>query len=154
VGSKGPTAETCDGKDNDCNGLVDDPFTAAAPGGYIDGAAGQQPRYNSSTATCGSCAQSCGLQHATNSCVTDATIDATGHGVCKVLTCNAGFNYVPSAACGNAPAENGKPCPAGQTCQANGTCTVSGNVCGVGCNYTCPVFPATPEVCDGKDNDC
>jgi len=133
-GSTGPNPETCNGIDDDCNGLVDDPFTAAAPGGYADGNAGQKPLYNSSSTTCGSCTNACALQHAVNKCVSDAAIDPSGKGVCEVLQCNAGFNYVPSTPCGTSPAENGPS--------------------GVGCNYTCPVYPPTPEVCDGKDNDC
>jgi hypothetical protein len=132
TGSTKPGVETCNGIDDDCNGLVDDPFTASvANGGYADGAAGQMPLYNSSPTTCGSCTGVCGLANAVNGCHSAAAGVA---GTCYVIACNAGFNYVPSTPCGTTPAENGPG--------------------GVGCNYACPVFPATPEVCDGKDNDC
>src|SRR5439155_18426661 len=124
-GSTGPTAETCDGKDNDCNGKVDDPFTALAPGGYADGNAAQIPLYNSDSTHCGTCGTSCALAHAVNGCQTDATIDNTNHGVCFVVQCNSdavsGFNYVPST-CGRTPV------PAGPR----------DGPTGVGCNYACP----------------
>jgi hypothetical protein len=119
-GSIGPTAEICDGKDNDCNGVIDDGF------GY--------PNYASDPANCGACGNACALPNATNGCHVDLSVDPTAKGVCTVVACNPGKNWVPSACGGTTPTRDG---PAG-----------------VGCYYTCPVWPLTAEVCDGKDNNC
>ena len=127
----GPSAETCDGKDNDCDGLVDDPFTAAAPGGYSDGNAGQKPLYNRDPNNCGACGGGCtNLKNAVAGCQPDG---ANGNkGMCYVVSCNSGYNY---PTCGTSPGpENG--------------------ALGVGCSYKCPMSPTSPETCDGVDNDC
>ena len=83
-GSTGPTTDVCNGKDDNCNGTIDDGF------GY--------PNYNSNVNSCGSCGNVCGLAHATNGCHTDLSIDATGRGVCYVASCLPGFNYLPGSA--------------------------------------------------------
>ncbi len=125
----GPKPETCvnPGVDDDCNGIVDD-----TPG---------YPNFISDTNNCGSCGHVCGLANAVNGCHVDNTIDPTGKGVCFVVQCNnsagAGYNYVP-ATCGRAPVPSG----------------LRDGPAGVGCNYKCPVWPSTAEVCDGLDNDC
>jgi hypothetical protein len=156
-GSLGPKPETCNNVDDDCNGFIDDPFTQAAPNGYADGNAGQQPLYNLSPSNCGGCGTVCNLANATNAC---HSASAGAAGTCYVASCNTGYNYVPSTPCGTSPPENGQPCPSGQTCQANGTCSgpPSGVPCGVGCNYKCQFAPTQttpePEICDGYDNDC
>ena len=133
-GGQGPSAETCDGVDNNCDGQVDEPFTRPRPAGFSDGNAAQKPLYNSDPGNCGACASVCGLAQATNGCRSDGTLDPSGKGVCYVVQCNAGFNWVPSTACGTTPQENGKG--------------------GAGCNYKCPQYPTSAEVCDGIDNDC
>jgi hypothetical protein len=130
MGSTGPTPETCDGKDNDCNGTTDDGF------GY--------PNYNSDPKNCGNCGTVCSLAHAINKCVTDLTIDASGKGVCEVLSCNAGFNYALLTARAGDPAGT---CTGGPPGPENGPT-------GVGCWYTCPVNPQTTESCNGKDDNC
>src|SRR5207248_8361556 len=114
-GGQGPMPETCDGTDEDCNGKIDDPFTA----GY----SGTTPLYNSDVNNCGKCKTVCGLPNAVNGCHTDVTLDATSKGVCFVVQCDssatAGFAYVPvPGTCGGTnPPENGPS--------------------GIGCNYPC-----------------
>src|SRR5581483_5966076 len=64
------------------------------------------------------------------------------------ISCNntsaVGYNYVPNYVAG--------------TCTDDGTAHENGPVGDVnakGCNYQCPVWPATiKKICDGKDNDC
>ena len=59
------TTELCDGKDNDCNGEIDETFTLATD-----------------ILNCGKCGNACQLANAVSKC------DA---GTCKVLKCNTGF---------------------------------------------------------------
>src|SRR5262249_34038467 len=110
-----------------CNGADDN------CDGQIDEAFGA-PLYNTDPNNCGACGRGCNLPHAVNGCHSDPSIDPSGHGVCYAVACLAGFNYVPAAPCGTSPPRDG---PAG-----------------IGCNYSCPVFPPSPEICDGRDNDC
>jgi hypothetical protein len=123
-GSTGPSPEVCDGVDNDCNGVVDDGF------GW--------PSYASDPRNCGACGNACALANAVSGCHADLAIDATGKGVCFVAACDnsnqKGFAYVPAVCGGASPPRDGPM--------------------GIGCNYACPVWPTTQEVCDGKDNNC
>jgi hypothetical protein len=70
-GYVGPTTEVCDGMDNDCNGIIDDPFNK-----------------QSDPSNCGSCGHRCsadfttGSPHATPGCVS---------GVCAIAACDAGY---------------------------------------------------------------
>jgi len=127
--SVGPTTEICDGKDNDCNGKIDDPFTATYNG--------TAPNYDSDPANCGACGGMCNLANAVNKCEKDVVLRADGKGTCKVLACKDGFSY---------PAKGGTNCTAPSMPKDGPN--------GVGCYYTCPVNPSTTEICDGKDNDC
>jgi hypothetical protein len=129
-GSVGPTAEVCDGLDNDCNGVTDDGF------GF--------PNYNVDPKNCGKCGTVCALANAVNKCVSDATIDPSGKGVCEVVQCNPGFNYAPLSPKAGDPAGT---CTGGAPGPENGPT-------GVGCYYTCPVYPTSPESCNGKDDNC
>ncbi len=144
-GSTGPSPEKCDGVDNDCDGKIDDPFTATYK---VNGT----PNYDLDPNNCGSCAGTCALSHAINGCHGNG---GTALGNCYVVSCNAGFNYAthtdtagqPGSCNVNAPgSENSPP---------------GNNGAGVGCYYACPIPkgqssapPSTPEVCDGYDNDC
>jgi hypothetical protein len=140
AGSRGPDAggEKCDGVDNDCDGRVDNGFTAT----WTDGT-NQTARYDSSTANCGACGSGCALPNATNGCNLKG---ADTKGSCYVVSCNAGWFYATHR----------------DSSTTNPTCNVSVTqprdstqaTPGIGCNYNCTVSPQAPEVCDGKDNDC
>ena len=93
--------EICDGKDNDCNGVVDDGFDLTSD---VD--------------NCGSCGNACSLTNATASCQV-----VLGFPTCVVGTCDPGYKDLDGL---------------GQN----------------GCEYTCPVFPTTAEVCNGLDDNC
>jgi formylglycine-generating enzyme required for sulfatase activity len=135
-GGMGPIAETCNGVDDDCNGLIDDPFTKIGSAGYN----GTTPLYNSDPKNCGACGTVCNLPHtAINGCAPPASNPGTNVGICTVVQCAAGFNYVPDKLANGCP----------------GTTPLRDGPTGVGCNYTCDAtIPLGPEVCDGKDNDC
>jgi len=59
------TTELCDGKDNDCNGTIDETFTL-----------------NTDVQNCGKCGNACQLANAVPKC---------DSGVCKVLSCKTGY---------------------------------------------------------------
>ena len=144
INSTGPSPETCNGTDDDCDGKVDNGFTAT----WQD-AGNQMPAYDSDPAHCGSCvAPACALPHGTNFCRV-AGGDAVGS--CAIAACDPGWSWVTKT--------NTTPIQY----PADGTCTVdhSGTprdsthtTTGIGCFYQCGSNPNTPETCDGIDNDC
>jgi hypothetical protein len=139
-GSTGPSPEMCDGIDNDCNGKVDDPYTAT-----WNDAGNQMPRYDSDPNHCGGCAatQKCALPNGVNYCRVAAG-DTLGS--CAILACNPGFAWVPKTDSN----------PASPTCDQVTTSPRDSTqaTTGIGCFYSCPLANNTPETCDGKDNDC
>ncbi len=125
TGSIGPTAETCDGLDNDCNGTVDN----GNPGGGI---------------ACGSSVGEC--RPGTTACVA-GSITCSGGVAPAAETCDARDNNCNGAtdegltrACGSS---TGACVPGLQACVAG---TFSGPCQGA--------IGPTPESCDGVDNNC
>ena len=146
--------EICDGKDNDCDGLVDssDPDTNTA----------------TDPLNCGACGQSCGGQ------IPNAVPACLG-GSCVIGNCIAGFydeNGDPSDGCeGNCASTCTYPF-AITSCTAT-TCSFESCTPGYhdldgdmtsnagspaeganGCEYQCEITESGNEICDGVDNDC
>jgi hypothetical protein len=119
-----PVAETCDGKDNDCDGIVDDGAICVDGTKCVNGACG---------AACQPQPEVCDGKD--NDC--DGVIDDGN----AMILCPSGGGCV-NGACNVMPCGPGGSCPPGQTCDASGAC-VPGNGC-----------VPSPEVCDGQDNDC
>jgi hypothetical protein len=123
-----PSPETCDGKDNDCNGMVDD----GNPGGGI----------NCNTGLMGACAA--GTTACQNgSIVCNQNVQPTAE-VCDAVdnNCNGGVDEGNPG--GGLSCSTGKQgvCAAGTTACQSGTIVCNQNV------------PPTGEVCDGLDNNC
>jgi len=167
------TMEVCDGRDNNCNGVVDDGFIL-----------------DTDIRNCGRCGNDCQRAH---------TIPSCAMGRCAVRQCDSGWidlDMDPANGCEYACTRTGtrEVCD-GRDNDCNGlvdegfdlmsnvaNCGRCGNVCvfsqaeaacvmGVcargacragaidldrnpanGCEYSCT--PSGPEVCDGRDNDC
>ncbi|HKY33055.1 MAG TPA: right-handed parallel beta-helix repeat-containing protein, partial [Candidatus Polarisedimenticolia bacterium] len=127
-----PVAETCDGLDNDCDGVVDNGFPVG-----------------------GACSAGTGECQAAGSLI--CSLDGTGT-VCDATpgdpvaeTCDGLDNDCDGAVDNGFPV--GGACSAGTgECQAAGSLICSLDGTGTVCNAT-PGDPAT-ETCDGLDNDC
>jgi len=129
---KGPQAETCDGKDNDCNGTPDDGCDCVT--GALqscgtntgEGSTGTETRINGSWAAC----------------------NAKGP---QAETCDGKDND-----CNGTP-DDGCDCVTGalQTCGTNtGECSTGTETCINGSWTACNAKGPSAELCDGKDNDC
>jgi hypothetical protein len=150
-----PSAELCDGIDNDCDGVIDNGFPV-----------------QNDVNNCGACLHVCSLPHATPDCVM---------GQCKVLTCDMGWgncNGIDSDGCeaklDNDPANCGG---CGMACtQAHSTAMCANSMCNFvcapgwvdlnhdasdGCEYMCTFMSSTdiPDRsfqdanCDGIDGE-
>jgi hypothetical protein len=132
AGSTGPSAETCDGKDNDCDGITDEYINRSCGSDEGECRRGSQACMSGTWGSCdgelGPSAETCdGLD---NDC--DGAVDNVDGG----CACNVEGE---TRACGS----NQSECTAGtQTC--------TGGQWGACMGKTGPV----PELCDGLDNDC
>ena len=170
-----PVAEACNGKDDDCNGMIDD--SPKDVGGACDdfcpalaGCVGNNSCTFPRSACMGKC---CGV------CTQGMAICAGGQRVCqagsgpKLEVCNGtddncdgqideGFDLkIDVLNCGKC----GTACmlPNAVPACAAGACVIATCKLGFadldknpanGCEYTCPVNPPTVETCNGKDDDC
>jgi hypothetical protein len=134
--SVGPSPESCDGKDNDCDGKIDNGYTNTW-------ASDGTPHYDGSASNCGGCGTVCSLPNATNGC---QLLSGAAVGTCKVVSCNPGWFFVSH----KDSSTTTPTCNVTVTGSENSTTTTPG----LGCNYNCTSSPTSPEICDGKDNDC
>ncbi|GMV41794.1 MAG: hypothetical protein AMXMBFR64_35100 [Myxococcales bacterium] len=137
-----PTAETCDFKDNDCDGQIDEDFKNAG-GKY------------GSMQHCGTCNKACGATIA--NALTEVCDASKQVPQCIVSECQPGYFKQNELSCVPNPAIACTPCVADDTC-FGGKCTTvgagkfcleqcSGNTCKAG--YTC-----SGGVCKPDNNSC
>jgi hypothetical protein len=148
--------EVCDGKDNDCDGIVDDePATDQQCGSQL----GSGGVCQGGACTCGPGTTSCGGKCA-NTSTDPANCGGCGHACPSVETCTGGKCACPTAGqtlCGASCIDTqsdpqncggcGKACGAGEVC-AGGSCgctTAGQTVCGGGCTDT----SSDPKNCGG-----
>jgi hypothetical protein len=174
VGLVGPSSETCDGVDNDCNGEIDDLNGAVAtePGKACDngqsGTCLQTGTYvcdgpsatkcNAPMVTPNACGGCTTLAQEPNStcatglvdpCFTSGIVQCDGADAVKCVP-----QLAPPNACGGCLPLGpiGLPCETGKlgACAAPGIwiCASSEEV------FCAPQVNPTPEICDGIDNDC
>jgi len=151
VGGTGPVAETCNTRDDDCDGSVDEETDFM-----------RDPR------NCGACGVTCGLPHAITAC---------DMGSCDFVACDPGYHDVDPSMPGceyMCSISGGEVCngadddcdgdtdegltPPTRFCNANGVCSGTDAACsgamGWTCTYTDPRYQPSETLCDGADNDC
>jgi hypothetical protein len=146
VGGTGPVTETCDGHDNNCNGIIDD----VPPVSCYDGSSGCTPNASGGFTCQGVCragTRTCGA------CVGEVT--PTSEIACNGLddNCNGqidepqGQPCYPAGTSGCTPTSGG-----GFTC--TGACRAGTFQCQGGTLACVGAITPTAEICDGLDNDC
>lgn len=151
-GAVGPSVETCDGLDNDCDGVVDDGFL------------------NNDINNCGQCGNVCGYDNGVAFC---------NAGTCEMLSCLSGYwdadndlsngceyacDFSGNEVCDGVDNDCDDVIDEGLTapsnlCKPNGVCAGTSATCGGAqgwvCNYASPLYEGDVEtLCDGVDNNC
>ncbi len=160
-GEVNPSAEICDGKDNDCNGKIDD--SPACKGNCNDGATRVCYTGPPNTRGVGECKE--GIQ----TCQNGHWDTCKGEVLPKNEICGDNLdnncNGQKDEVCGVCKPGETRPCYTGQTgCQKVGNTYQCQGICKAG-TQTClsskqwggcanQITPALQEVCDGKDNNC
>lgn len=124
-----PGPEVCDYRDNDCNGIVDDPFTAG--GIYVD------------FHNCGVCGRSCALGYPNAIMKCDATKPLPE---CVVESCEPGYVKINDYQCVPALARLCEPCVVDENCIVEGAKCVPVGDEGLFCGLPCK----TQQDCDSK----
>ncbi|UJR78902.1 vWA domain-containing protein [Sandaracinus amylolyticus] len=151
TGATGPTLETCNTRDDDCDATTDEGFALATD-----------------VRNCGMCGRICTFPNAIPRCAS---------GTCGILACQAGFvdaNGTLSDGCEFACTPSGAEICNGRDddcdrrtdegvtapanfCNPNGVCAGTSATCSGATGWTC-AYPATHETtetrCDRLDNDC
>ena len=118
-----PSAEACNGRDDNCNGVVDEPFKNVAG------------VYNALT-SCGACGVSCvdAIPNATEAC------NVSGNSArCEVATCDSGYYQAGTTACLPATDSTCVPCVTNANCPTPGDLCLEldgGRFCGRDCSAT------------------
>jgi Notch-like protein len=142
--------EICDGKDNDCNGVADDP-------------GGKPIDFKTDAFNCGACSVVCVLPNATTACQAGACVLSA----CKGTSVDADKVTANGCECSPAGVEicDGKDndcngtvddglTSLGSCGSSTGECKPGTLMCQGGATTCVGKTGPTAETCDGKDNDC
>ena len=131
--------EVCDGKDNNCDGKIDEGFDVGAP------CVGQH----------GVCQIAGKKECAPDGLATRCSVDPGGSESPQTSEKCDGLDNDCDGQVDEDFALKGQPCSVQilDQCPANGTWVCKADGSGLECNATTPGNPS-PEVCDGLDNDC